>query len=192
MITHVSNAKTPEENDMSMFGKGKSGEDHRDPALSQHGPTVARQISPDTPEASSVGADITIVGKIIGAGTVIVFGRIEGEVNASDVTIAEGAHVEGNVVAQALTIAGHVKGTIHAVRAKLLGTAKVEGDIFHRSLSIDENAVFEGSSRRAEDPTVKKLNGHPAATTPAFDAPAGVTAIDGYVELDRASEPFAP
>jgi cytoskeletal protein CcmA (bactofilin family) len=185
--------QTPGENDMSMFGKGKSGEDLRDPTPSQYPPTVGRQISPDSPEgSSSIGANITIVGKIVGTGTVTVFGRIEGELNASDVTIAEGAQVEGNVVAQALTVAGHVKGTIHAVRAKLLGTAKVEGDIFHRSLSIDENAIFEGSSRRAEDPTGKKPNGQPAATTPAFSAPVGVTAIDGHVELNRASEPFAP
>jgi cytoskeletal protein CcmA (bactofilin family) len=43
-----------------------------------------------------------------------------------------------------------VKGTIHAHRVKLIGSAVVEGDIFHRSLSIDENARFEGSSRREE------------------------------------------
>jgi hypothetical protein len=29
----------------------------------------------------------------------------------------------------------------------------VEGDIFHPSLSIDENSLFEGSSRRVENPT---------------------------------------
>jgi cytoskeletal protein CcmA (bactofilin family) len=29
----------------------------------------------------------------------------------------------------------------------------VEGDIFHRSLSIDENSLLEGSSRRVENPT---------------------------------------
>ena len=29
----------------------------------------------------------------------------------------------------------------------------VEGDIFHRSLSIDEGEVFEGSSRRVDNPT---------------------------------------
>jgi len=28
-----------------------------------------------------------------------------------------------------------------------------EGDIFHRTLSIDENSQFEGSSRRVENPT---------------------------------------
>jgi cytoskeletal protein CcmA (bactofilin family) len=43
-----------------------------------------------------------------------------------------------------------VKGTIHANRVKLNSTAAVEGDIFHRSLAIEENARFEGSSRREE------------------------------------------
>ena len=47
-------------------------------------------------------------------------------------------------------IGGRVHGTIHANRVKLNGRAIVEGDIFHRSLSIDENARFEGSSRREE------------------------------------------
>jgi cytoskeletal protein CcmA (bactofilin family) len=43
-------------------------------------------------------------------------------------------------------IGGRVHGTIHANRVKLNGRAIVEGDIFHRSLSIDENARFEGKS----------------------------------------------
>ena len=67
------------------------------------------------------------------------------------VLINEGAKVEGDVVADELTIAGRVKGTIHANRVKLNSTAVVEGDIFHRSLSIEENARFEGSSKREEN-----------------------------------------
>jgi hypothetical protein len=50
-----------------------------------------------------------------------------------------------------LTIAGQIKGTIHANRVKLNSTAVVEGDIFHRSLSIEENARFEGSSKREDN-----------------------------------------
>jgi len=59
--------------------------------------------------------------------------------------------VEGDVVAEELTIGGQVKGTIHANRVKLNSTAVVEGEIFHRSLSIEENARFEGSSKREDD-----------------------------------------
>jgi cytoskeletal protein CcmA (bactofilin family) len=50
-----------------------------------------------------------------------------------------------------LTINGHVKGTIHANRVKLGGTGVIEGDIFHRTLAIEENARFEGTSRRNEN-----------------------------------------
>ena len=57
------------------------------------------------------------------------------------------------MIAQDLTIRGRVKGTIRAVRVRLEGGGAVEGDIFHRSLSIDEGSLFEGSSRRLENPT---------------------------------------
>ena len=78
-------------------------------------------------------------------------GQVEGELRALTVLINEGAKVEGDVVAEELTISGQVKGTIHANRVKLNSTAVVEGDIFHRSLSIEENARFEGSSKREDN-----------------------------------------
>jgi cytoskeletal protein CcmA (bactofilin family) len=104
-----------------------------------------------TDPTSSIGRGVTVVGKIFGEGTVQLFGRIEGEVRASTVLIKEGAQVEGAVVAEELTIAGQVKGTIHANRVKLDSTAVVEGDIFHRLISIEENARFEGLSKREDD-----------------------------------------
>jgi cytoskeletal protein CcmA (bactofilin family) len=72
---------------------------------------------------------------------------------ASDLLIGNGAQIEGSVIAQDLTVCGHVKGTIRAIRVKLQDGGAVEGDIFHRSLSIDENSLLEGSSRRVENPT---------------------------------------
>jgi len=56
-------------------------------------------------------------------------------------------------MAQNVTVCGRVKGTIRADRVKLQNGGVVEGDIFHRTLSIDENSQFEGSSRRVENPT---------------------------------------
>jgi cytoskeletal protein CcmA (bactofilin family) len=103
--------------------------------------------------ASCIGSDMSIVGKIDCKGPAQVFGRIEGELRASDLQINDGAHVEGSVVAQNVTVCGRVKGTIRAVRVKLQNDGAVEGDIFHRTLSIDETSQFEGSSRRVENPT---------------------------------------
>ncbi len=120
---------------------------------SQHAAIAPRAPSPEPAEtASSLSAGMTVVGKLVGDGHVTIYGRIEGELQASNVLIGEGAHVEGNVVAEELTIGGRVKGTIHAARVKLHSTAVVDGDIYHRSLVIDENAQFEGSSRRQDNP----------------------------------------
>jgi cytoskeletal protein CcmA (bactofilin family) len=103
--------------------------------------------------SSCIGSGMSIVGNIECNGPAQVFGRIKGDVRASDLLIGDGAQVEGSVIAQDVTVCGHVKGTIRAVRVKLQDGGAVEGDIFHRSLSIGENSVFEGSSRRVENPT---------------------------------------
>jgi cytoskeletal protein CcmA (bactofilin family) len=81
-----------------------------------------------------------------------IHGRVEGELRATEILIGDSAHVEGNIVAQELIIRGQVKGTIRAVRVRLQGNGSVAGDIFHRSLAIEENAQFEGSSHRMENP----------------------------------------
>ncbi len=110
--------------------------------------------TPETPEAiSTLGPGMAIVGKIDCQGTLHIFGRIEGELRATNVLIGNGAQFDGNVIAQGVTIDGRLNGTIHATRVSLQSNAVVDGDIFHRVLSIDENARFEGSSRRVENPT---------------------------------------
>ena len=135
------------------------------------GSALAEQIS-------SISRDLTIVGKICGEGTIQVFGRIEGEIRALAVLIGEGAQVDGDVVAEQLTIGGQIKGTIRANRVKLNSTAVVEGDIFHRSLSIEENARFEGSSKRQENAVDAS---HTALARSANQDRVGtnVTALDG-------------
>ena len=114
---------------------------------------LARNGNGSQPEAaSSISSGLSIVGKIIGHGALTLFGRVEGEVRASNVAIAEGAQIVGDVVAEELTVGGHLKGTIRANRVKINSTGVVEGDIFHRTLAIEENARFEGTSRRNENP----------------------------------------
>jgi cytoskeletal protein CcmA (bactofilin family) len=133
-----------------MLGKSKAdgtNYDRDSTSVRQH-PAVAPSV---VPEVSSISSGLSIVGKIVGHGALTIFGHVEGELRASTVVIAEGAHMEGEVSAEELTIGGHVKGTIHANRVKLNSTAVVEGDIFHRTLAIEENARFEGTSRRSEN-----------------------------------------
>ena len=112
-------------------------------------PTATKKSGRD----SCIGAGMSIVGKIECNGPAQVFGRIEGELRASDLLVGDGATIDGSVIAQNVTVCGRIKGTIRAVRVQLQNGGAVEGDIFHRSLSIDEDSLFEGSSRRVENPT---------------------------------------
>jgi len=116
-------------------------------------PPAGREPMTKPGTGSCIGAGMSIVGNIECNGPAQVFGRVKGELRASDLLIGDGAQIEGSVIAQDVTVCGHVKGTIRAVRVKLQDGSAVEGDIFHRSLSIDENSLFEGSSRRVENPT---------------------------------------
>src|SRR5215510_4731156 len=116
-------------------------------------PSPRREPTTNAATRSCIGSGMSIVGNIECNGPAQVFGRVKGELRASDLLIGDGAEIEGSVIAQDLTICGRVKGTIRAVRVKLQDGGSVEGDIFHRSLSIDENSLFEGASRRVENPT---------------------------------------
>src|SRR5437868_235029 len=123
-------------------------------APQQHSVVEQVAATPPVPKAgtsSCIGSGMSIVGNIECNGLAQVFGRIEG-LSASDLLISNGAHVEGSIIAQDVTVCGRVKGTIRAVRVRLQNGGLVEGDIFHKSLSIDENSQFEGSSRRVENP----------------------------------------
>jgi cytoskeletal protein CcmA (bactofilin family) len=160
---------------MEMFGKTKDSlpDELRSPAPVQQFQRAASAPSAERDTAvhdvSSISAGMIITGKISGSGAVQIFGRVQGELHASTVLIAEGAEVEGDLVADDLTVGGRVKGTIRAKRVKLNSTASVEGDVFHRSLAIEENARFEGTSRRddnlGETSRVPFVRSQPAAHT---------------------------
>jgi cytoskeletal protein CcmA (bactofilin family) len=107
-----------------MLGKSKDNAINygREASSAQQMPHSA-VASRAAPEVSSISAGLSIIGKIVGHGAVTIFGHVDGEVRASTVVIAEGAQVEGDIVAEELTIGGQVKGTLHANRVKLNSTA---------------------------------------------------------------------
>ena len=163
-----------------MFGKSKDDNDQLPSAIQQPPrPAAAKPAEPGSADqVSTISRGMTVVGKILGEGTLNVFGQVEGELRALNVLINEGARVEGDVVAEDLTIGGQVKGAIHASRVKLNSTAVVEGDIFHRSLSIEENARFEGSSKR-EDNAVDLTRTQPKRPAARDELQTKVAVVEG-------------
>ena len=181
-----------------MFGKSKRNAADKGPSMTDEeletrilelpqadGSAVASSATA-LEASSSISAGLSIVGKIVGNGKLAIFGHVAGEVNASTVQIGDGGQVEGNIVAEELTIGGRVKGTIHAKRVKLNSTAVVEGDIYHRSLAIEENAQFEGMSRRQENAI------DTPSLVPAKRSQAQPISIDANGQGGGAPEGFSP
>jgi cytoskeletal protein CcmA (bactofilin family) len=107
-----------------MFGKGKSageGWKAQPPQRSALARSTAALQQFQT--ISSLSSEIRVVGKIVCKGVLKIYGLVEGEVNTANALIADGARIQGDIVAEELTVAGRVEGDIYALRVKLQGTA---------------------------------------------------------------------
>lgn len=107
------------------------------------------------PPASTLSADLTIVGNIKTTGDVQIEGNIEGDIRAHLLTVGEGATVKGEVVADDVVVNGRIVGKVRGLKVRLTATARVEGDIIHKTIAIESGAHFEGSVQRRDDPLTK-------------------------------------
>src|SRR5215813_1463327 len=115
---------------------------------------------------------MSIVGNIECKGPAEVFGRIEGEVRASDLQINDGAQVEGSVIAQNVTVCGRVKGTIRAVRVKAVLSRTVKaciaariatGEVVHLDATlIRANVSWDAIVEAHADAVLTELDSTPA------------------------------
>jgi len=99
-----------------------------------------------SPTQSVVDAWLTITGNLESEGDVRVEGRICGDIRCAHLVVGRDATVSGDITAEEAIVRGKVKGCIRANRVILQETACVESDIYHKVLSIDEGASFDGQS----------------------------------------------
>ncbi len=107
---------------------------------------MARTEADRVRKESLIASDLTIEGKIEGAGSVRIAGKFKGDVNVQgDLTIEAGAKLTGGVRAHQVTIAGELEGNIEgAVRVDLQPTAVVSGDIKSGALTVAAGARMRG------------------------------------------------
>jgi len=165
---------------VSYFSQPKNERDVKAPRVATPEPRPEAAKAPDV--LSIFGHGMVITGNIVCAGAVKIFGRVNGEIHASHLVICEGAKVEGKITVQEAVIQGLFNGTIHGNSVKLQGTAVVDGEIFNKSLTIEENALFEGVSRRLERPIEAPSVDQAAPARPAAPMPyaADVTVLKPF------------
>lgn len=109
-------------------------------------PQPARRSASREAKESIIAADITITGKIDGAGHVRIAGRFEGDVHIQgDLTIDAGAKLKGSVRANSVTIGGEVEGNIEsAASVELLTTGVLNGDLTGGTLTVASGSRMRG------------------------------------------------
>ena len=109
-------------------------------------PATARRPSAREAKESVIAADITISGKIEGAGHIRIAGKFEGDVNIQgDLTVEAGAKLTGSVHANSVTIGGEVEGNIESAAAvELLSTGVLNGDLKAGNLTVASGSKMRG------------------------------------------------
>jgi cytoskeletal protein CcmA (bactofilin family) len=106
----------------------------------------------DPTQLTIIAVGTSITGDLVSEGIVKVEGRIEGTVRAtSQVLIAKGGLVAGDIHTREAVVGGDVKGSVHAdERVEIQSTASVEGDIITMKIQIAEGGRVSGALKMIE------------------------------------------
>lgn len=126
----------------------------REPDPNEFSPVSAAPISRTAPapversegKESLIASDLTIEGKIEGAGHIRIAGRFKGDVHVQgDLTIEVGAKLNGGVRARKVVIAGELEGNIEsAQRVELLSSGVMVGDLKAETLTVAAGSRMKG------------------------------------------------
>jgi cytoskeletal protein CcmA (bactofilin family) len=145
---------------------------------------------------SKFGTGTLITGNIVCDGAAEIYGRVIGDIQAAQVTVGDGAHVEGNITGHEVTICGSFKGTTRAHNVKLKGAAKIDGEVYSKSLTVEENVQFEGVSRRLDKPIELQSSSQAASSAASSLHGGSSTTSNGgarpFAVAGGAAAPFTP
>jgi cytoskeletal protein CcmA (bactofilin family) len=117
-------------------------------ASASHKPQAAHAVH----TRSVIDPGLMITGTLEGDGELQIDGQVRGDIRCTHLTVGSAAMVDGNITADEVVVRGKVTGIIGGNRVMLMDSAHVESEIFHRRLSVEEGAHFEGQARFNEQP----------------------------------------
>ncbi len=113
---------------------------------SEDTPAQARRRSDHT-SLSIVAKDLTVVGDLNTEGVVKIEGQVKGTIRAAtQVLLAPGALVVGDIHTAEAVVGGRVEGNVHASdRVEVQATAEIQGDVLTRRIVVLEGGSVNGS-----------------------------------------------
>jgi cytoskeletal protein CcmA (bactofilin family) len=95
-----------------------------------------------------IARDLKIEGNIFGTGFLEIEGNIKGTINGNSVVLREEGIIEGEVIAESLSLRGRFNGTIRAKNISITSKARVTGMIEYGSLSVEDGAFIDGQFKQ--------------------------------------------
>jgi cytoskeletal protein CcmA (bactofilin family) len=106
----------------------------------------------NTEDITIISNGVKLEGKVTSTGSLRVDGTLMGDLKANgNVTVGEQGDINGEIIANIVTIGGKVIGTVNA-KEKLVLESKcvLKGDIITKVLVIEAGAKFDGKSNMGE------------------------------------------
>jgi cytoskeletal protein CcmA (bactofilin family) len=103
---------------------------------------------------SIIAKDLTVVGDLTSEGVVKIEGTVEGVIRAAtQILVAPGAVVRGDLHTAEAVIGGRIEGTVHATdRVEVQATAAIHGDVLTRRIVVLEGGSVNGSVKMGTTP----------------------------------------
>jgi cytoskeletal protein CcmA (bactofilin family) len=117
----------------------------------------AKHVKQTSVAPSILCADIVVQGALESTGDIQLEGHVEGSVRSAVLVVGIEASVQGEVIADDLTVRGTIRGSIRARKVLLCSGSRVEGDILYGIFAAEAGAQFEGYSRHVDDPLAVEL-----------------------------------
>lgn len=99
----------------------------------------------DTADCAFVGEGVVFKGSIAAARKLVVLGTVEGQVEASELLVAENGIVKGNVRVDQAHILGTILENIEAtIYLRLSQTGRIEGTALYGEIEIEKGGILVG------------------------------------------------
>lgn len=98
-------------------------------------------------DRAGVGSSVVIKGELTAHEDVVIAGRVEGSINVTGhlVVVQAGAHVDGDITATGITVAGSVEGSLLAEdRIVVQAGADLHGDLSAPRIAVTDGGFVNG------------------------------------------------
>ena len=102
--------------------------------------------TPPADAATIIGAGMTVKGEIKGEGSAVMLGAFEGDIVLNGTLhVGPDAHVDANITATAIVVAGNVRGNLSAhTRVEILASGSLTGSVRSGSFRAADGAIVKG------------------------------------------------